>query len=71
MSIGSEIWQDAGMFLQMINPNIFSNYSDEEDSEVEEENKNVFFPVITDQEKKLHKEFIETLGENSIWKKIK
>ena len=26
---------------------------------------------ITDQEKKLHIEFVETLGENSIWKKIK
>jgi len=26
---------------------------------------------ITDQEKQLHAEFIETLGENSIWKKIK
>ena len=28
-------------------------------------------PRITHQEKKLHAEFIETLGENSIWKKIK
>ncbi len=28
-------------------------------------------PRITDQEKQLHEEFIETLGENSIWKKIK
>ena len=28
-------------------------------------------PRITDQEKQLHAEFIETLGENSIWKKIK
>ena len=28
-------------------------------------------PRITDQEKQLHDEFIQTLGENSIWKKIK
>ena len=28
-------------------------------------------PQITDQEKQLHEEFIQTLGENSIWKKIK
>ena len=28
-------------------------------------------PRITDEEKKLHEEFIETLGENAIWKKIK
>ncbi len=28
-------------------------------------------PQITDQEKQLHDEFIQTLGENSIWKKIK
>ena len=28
-------------------------------------------PRITDQEKQLHEEFIQTLGENSIWKKIK
>ena len=27
-------------------------------------------PRISDQEKKLHEEFIQTLGENSIWKKI-
>ena len=33
-------------------------------------NRNLL-PRITDQEKKLHEEFIETLGENSIWKKIK
>ncbi len=26
---------------------------------------------ITEQEKKLHQKFIQTLGENSIWKKIK
>ena len=28
-------------------------------------------PQITDQEKQLHEKFIQTLGENSIWKKIK
>ena len=28
-------------------------------------------PRITDEEKKLHEEFIETLGKNVIWKKIK
>ena len=28
-------------------------------------------PRITDQEKQLHEEFIETLGENSIWKKTR
>jgi hypothetical protein len=27
-------------------------------------------PRISDQEKKLHEEFIKTLGEHSIWKKI-
>ena len=27
-------------------------------------------PRISDQEKKLHEEFIQTLGEHSIWKKI-
>ena len=28
-------------------------------------------PRITEQEKKLHQKFIQTLGENSIWKKLK
>ena len=28
-------------------------------------------PRITDEEKQLHKEFVRTLGENAIWKKIK
>ena len=26
--------------------------------------------ILSDQEKKLHEEFIQTLGEHSIWKKI-